>query len=238
MNTPQNFNLSDLIELSKIDQAIERIEREKKRLALDLEQKKKEVIEKNKIYLAKSEEHKKLKESITKEEKSIREEEEKLRARRVALQTLSNYKLQQSAEKEIELAAKALNQREDATIKLMEQLEAINKEMKAFEEEFKSAESAFKDLFEGAKQQLIGFEGKSFDKAKERAVYVPKIPKDFIGIYDKVRQRHPETPVVSLVNKVSCGGCSFNVGPQLIVQIARNSSLVKCPACSRIVFIE
>lgn len=238
MNENKGSSLKKLIDLSKIDAAIEKVEREKKRLARELEEKKKTVILENQKYSEKSKALKLLKDAIVKEEKGIKEENQKLTDRRKALSSFSNYKLQQSAEKEIEAAAQLISAREDALLKTMESLESLEKETQKYEEVYKSAADAFESLFAGAKDQLVAFESKQLKSSKERSDIIPAITKDFLSVYEKVRQRNPDNPLVSLKNKNSCGGCFMQIGPQLVVHISSGAQLVKCPGCTRILYIE
>ena len=237
MNEPKKFSLESLVKLSQADGAIERVEREKKQLARELEERKKTVAGENTKYRERLIAFKKLKESIITEEKSIKEENEKLKERRKALNSFSNYKLQQAAQKEIETAGKQVSVREEALLKVMESAEDLEKNVKDYEEVFKSAQDAFNSLFSEAKNKLLAMEDRLFKQLSERNQLVLLIPKDILASYDRVRQRHTENPMVPLKNRNSCSGCYMQIGPQLIVQISKGNSLVKCPGCSRIIYI-
>src|SRR5262245_34490605 len=119
--------LAKLIELSKIDVAIARIKAEKKTLETDLlalhssiKKEEQEKAQKQKVYDDKNGRYQK-------EEKRLRDEGDKLVQRRKALTTLNNYKLQQSAEKEIEHASRQITSQEEALLTTLEEVENLKK---------------------------------------------------------------------------------------------------------------
>jgi uncharacterized protein len=165
------------------------------------------------------------------EEKSIKVERDRINERRRALSTLSNYKLQQAAEREIEFVAKQIGQRED--LLLMREIELLEKDIadidtvtKGLEEEGTAFEKEAQDTLSTVESQLGGY-------VAERAKHVEVIGTGTIlTAYNRIKDRFPSNPVVDVLNRDSCAGCHMKLGPQVVVQISRGD-VVKCPGCSR-----
>ena len=177
------------------------------------------------------------KQKYEKEEKHLKHQQDKLVDRRKALTSLSNYKLQQAAEKEIDATSRSLSAQEDLLIKMLgevEELEAVHnqtaeafeaseKELQSFLEEFESETSAIDERLE-EKLKTSEEERKSID---------PK----YMRFYNKASAAYPANPVVPFTAN-SCGGCHMQLGPQTGVEISRAEKLITCRQCSRILYID
>ncbi|RIL12118.1 MAG: hypothetical protein DCC75_00990, partial [Proteobacteria bacterium] len=120
-----------LLRLSKIDTSIARIAAEKREIQTAIAADQALLKKTHTDFTAKSKAFQEEQSRCNKEEKSLKEEREKLVQRRKALASLNNYKLQQAAEREIEHASRQLGIREEALLKVLDQVETAGKEVDA-----------------------------------------------------------------------------------------------------------
>lgn len=229
--------LRNLITLSKIDASLTAILYERRKFENDLKARKEEVriSSDRKARAEKALDEKK--EVVRREERAIREENEKLIARRKALTTFSNYKLQQAAEKEIEGAARHLSLREEALLQTFDEVENLEKAFTTEKESYNKNVQAYDSVVAEMTEVFTSLEDREARKNGERQEVLPNIPKKEYTLYENIHKKFPQNPVVP-VHGNACSGCFMQVGPQIMVQMARGDTLTRCPGCGRIVFPE
>jgi len=237
MSDPQSRNLSNLVALSKLDNSLALIQSERKQLETALEEQEAQL-----LALKVSAENAEVKfsteqEKYQKEEKRIREESQKLIERRKSLQTFSNYKVQQAAQKEIEQSAKQLGLQEEKLIAQLDLIASLEEEAKRTKEAFTQAGKDLEEKRQEVEETFSTLEERAAEKQKERDQLIPEIPEDQIGIYRQVSIRFVGDSMVPVKEGV-CTGCFVQVGPQMMVEISRGGALTKCRTCGRILYIE
>lgn len=230
----ENSVLSALVDLSKIDGrlAVQKAvlkeveaEREKRKKAFSVlygEKKRREdlLVEKRS--------------ACDREEKAVKYERDKINERRAALNTLSNYKLQQAAEREIDYVSKQIGQREEMLLNLMREIEGLEKQLKEVLE-----------IVRGAEAEQVSFDSKIISRIEEAQSEIETLSalrekqaqdiedKQTLMLYNRLVARFPSDPIAEVVNRESCKACFMKLGPQVPVQIARGD-VVKCPGCGRL----
>lgn len=136
---------------------------------------------------------------------------------------------------EIEQCKQAIFQIEDQEIALMEQAEAVQKEIaratQAANEARKLAEGQVGQLDareENLKKELDRLQG----NREELAVAVGEIARQR---YERLVRTKGENVVVGVQRGV-CGGCHMRLPPQLLVMCQANRELVSCSNCGRILY--
>lgn len=236
MGDGQGNLLENLIKLSRIDSRIARIRAERVRTEDQLAAKEKELKSLQQDSEGKTDTFKQNQESYRREEKYLAGEQQKLVDRRKALTTLSSYKLQLAAEKEIEAAAKALSTQEENLIKLLVDIEDMETAANTAQEAYDAAKKEFDELEEESQKDFTAFQEQTDECLKDREELVPLIERKELSTYNRIVERNPTNPVVPLVNH-SCSGCQLQLGPQIVVQIGRAESLVRCRGCGRILYL-
>ena len=171
------------------------------------------------------------------EEKKINEEREKLTLRRKALTTLSSYKLQQAASKEITLAEEGLGTQEEGIISILDEAERLSTEAKAAGELASKLKGSWDSWAAETRGQLETLYQRAEEYRAERIPKVALIPGNILIHYDRVRSKFPSDPVAVVTNH-SCTGCFMSIGPQQELQIRRGIALVRCPGCGRILRLD
>jgi predicted nucleic acid-binding Zn-ribbon protein len=228
--------LALLVQIAKIDSNLALIAAEEKKCrssldarALALSKLKNELQREQQIVKDK-------KASYQKEEKHLRDEQSKLIDRRKALGSFPSLKLQQAAQKEIENTSRDLSTREEALLTVLDEFEALEKQyndrLKFEAEETVEIESATREFLE----MKTGFDERRKRQHDQREILVAGVDPASMTTYDRVHDKYMMDPVVPLQGK-NCGGCFMQLGPQVFVILNKGDALVRCPGCSRIVYL-
>lgn len=236
MSMPSQTLLSRIKELSEVDTAILRIVSERKKLQKEFESLNTQIEALRKEVASLQLRSAEVKSTYEKETKKVKYERETLAARRRALATLGNYKLQQAAAKEIDTAEHALSAHEDTLLGLLDGSElseksAGEKELLLLEKEEQRAE-----LVKDMKPTLDTLAEREAKHADARAALLAAIdPKD-LAIYEGIKNKlAPDTlsPIVS----GACDFCNLQTPPQMVIIVTAGNTLQKCRGCSRILYV-
>jgi predicted nucleic acid-binding Zn-ribbon protein len=237
MNGTISKVLPSLIRLSELDSALARLLAKHKQIEKEKEEAQVTAGELQRRYEDVKIELDKKRSRYREEETRIKEENEKLVERRKVLSTFSNYKVQQSAQKEIELSAKQLSNQEEKMLTVLEEVEELEKQLATIQEEKEKSDSDLKELLDSAEGEIESLLERSKEKEAERQEILAEIPSNQVQVYEGIRRRHAVDPLVELKNG-RCGGCSMQIAPQMMVQVSRGETLVKCRGCGRVLFLR
>lgn len=235
--TTTSPSLSKLIQLSELDSSIARLLARQKQLDEERRAKEESCQKLRRGFEEKTVELSGKKKKYQEEENRIQEENSKLVERRKVLSTFSNYKVQQSAQKEIEASAKQLAMQEEKLIETLEDIEKLEALVKAEEENLLSEEEKLKEFSADAEGETESVIERCSEKEGARSELATSVDASHLALYDLIRKRHAVDPLV-VIQQGKCGGCYMQVAPQMMVQIARGSDLVKCRGCGRILYLQ
>lgn len=228
--------ISRILNLAEVDTSLLRILSERKKLQLEFDSLNKDIesIKKDVLVLqAKSSQDKA---SYERETNRVKAEREGLAARRRALATLGNYKLQQAAAKEIDAAEQALSSHEDTLVALLDSSDQSEKLATEKELLLLDKEEARSEMLRDMKPTLETLAEREAKHEASRAEIIKFIdPKD-LSVYDGARKKlAPETlsPIIS----GACDYCNLQTPHQMVIQVASGNSLQKCRGCSRILYV-
>ncbi len=228
--------LKQLIDLSEVDMSLARILARRKELETQLADKLLAIEEQEREFEDKSAQATNDRETFRREEKRLKEENEKLVGRRKALDSFSDYKSQQAAQKEIEQTSRQLGTQEEKLLATLDALEALEGEAATLKETLDKAKEEFATFEEDAKGELVTLEERGAEKQAARDEIASNVGARDLVAYDRIKNRFPMDPVVALQGQ-ACGGCHMELGPQVMVQVARAESLVKCGGCGRFLYM-
>lgn len=236
MEIPPNPLLESLVQINKVDAALARVLAEKKRLEKEGGELSQRCSKVSADYDRNSKAAKERRARIDREEKEIRGEEEKLVNRRKELATLGSYKVQQAGMREIEGASHAIEQREEALIGSMTEVEALERNVAQQAEELKVLQGKLEEFKKDAVATLKNLEERERGYLAERKELVARVNQRDLAVYDRLKERFPMDAIVPMV-KGNCGGCRMQLGPQFAVQISRGKELIRCRGCGRILYL-
>jgi uncharacterized protein len=150
------------------------------------------------------------------------------------LQTRKNEEYRALAH-EIELCKEAIIQIEDQEIALMEQVEAVQKEVVQATQEVNAA----KKLVESQVAQLDQREGNLKKELAElqngRAELAAAVDETVFARYERLSKSKGENVVVGVHHGV-CGGCHMKLPAQVLVSCRSQQEIVTCINCGRILY--
>lgn len=227
--------LKSLIELQVIDTAIADLTRQKNRLP--------EIINEAKQFLTASQADllnvktsydNLLKEKRTKEQ-AVEDEDakiEKLKSRTSQIKTNEEY---QALIREVDAAKKAKNTQEDALLVVLEKAEDVKKELNDKEQKVKEEEKKFTAEESRIKVDFTIVEDELNKLLKSRNEHGSRIGKDLLKRYTQLFESKNNLALAAVKNG-NCLGCHMNIPPQTLTEIKKNSKIIQCFNCSRILY--
>jgi predicted nucleic acid-binding Zn-ribbon protein len=172
---------------------------------------------------------------ILRGEKELKEDFGRIEARRAAVSSFGNAKVQKNAQMEIDHAVSMLRKREDAVLVLMEEVEALKHraeelEKKQNEEGARGNESLYLESLEAMEDRAVRLRN-------ERSGAVEGIDAAILQVYERARLRYPVEPMARVDNG-ACAVCRMGIAPRLMVDLHKPESVVKCAGCSRILYLS
>jgi len=226
-----------LIELSKIDKAIDSFEPK-----IETAQAKVTAVE---------EQERTIEEEIRQLEEDIKDAELKKAKNDLHIQELTdklNANKKKSAEAKTEKEIKALQLEEEIA---REQLDFANEEIARLENliETRQAEIATKreeltaiqersaQLKEEVTEELAEIEKQKQALFEQKQELISKMSQKILAFYDKIRRWAKNTVVVP-VRKQACMGCFMKINDKTYAEVIKGEEITTCPHCGRILFLE
>lgn len=169
------------------------------------------------------------------EERTLRDERDKLSERRKALSSLASHKLIQAAEREIEASTRQLDALEEVLLKALDEAEALERAFNEAREKVARLEGEFATLSQETNATLENLASRRATRTAERQSIASTVDGAVMIQYERVCRRYPHDAVVPIKNGI-CAGCFIQVAPQLAVEAARGTALVKCRGCGRLLY--
>ncbi len=229
--------LATVLLLGKEDGALARIFAERKKLENDLAAKRALVKKGEDETLVRTRYIAEKKFHWTRDDKALKEERDKLVLRRKNLSGLGNYKTQQAASREIEHSSRELDAREEVLITAMNEIEAIEAKDIELKKKLDILKSELVELEKESALTIENLDVRQKIHSEERQKLAVKVDNANLITYNRIKEKFPMDPAVPVKNG-NCAGCFMQVVPQLIVQIGRGDSLIKCRGCGRILYME
>ncbi len=170
------------------------------------------------------------------QEEQIRRDQEGLIKAKSKLQASKGAKDYAAASREVENKRRAISEREEEVLKVIEALEKSRGQITAHEEDV----GKLRDSVQAEESSLIERISELKVEAEERAAgrdqLVSQLDQSIYKRYEFVMRKRVFA-VCPLVKGI-CQGCHMSVPPQLANIIARVESIESCPHCQRLLFAE
>jgi hypothetical protein len=229
--------LSLLIQLQEIDGTIRSRREEKKKLPELLA-----ALER------KSEEHKaelgRVREVLETAQKDKRDRDrdleegtgkvEKLKARTPDIKTNKEYT---ALLKEIETAEQENKAIEDDILKLMEKIDAAAGEIRTAESRSSQETAAIEAERKQIEESMARLDGALAADEQVRADIAARVDTALLSQYQQ-RYTSLNGKVVVEARGESCSGCFMSIPPQIFVNVKKNTEIITCPNCHRILYFK
>ncbi len=167
------------------------------------------------------------------EERKLHDEQQKIMERRKQLNAIGGAKVAKMVEREIDIASRSLESMEQATMKAIEEVDALTERVEALRSKVQGLEEERSTRVPEIEQELQEVEGRISQLAGERKGKFDALEPRLKHLYNRVQGRYPGSPV-AIAKKCSCRSCFRALPNQTYNQILAGNSLIQCPGCQRI----
>lgn len=179
--------------------------------------------------------------ALAETEKWRRDQDQQLKADEAAiakaktkLQGVRTGKDYMAAQREIENTRKAVSDREEEILKLIEAIETSRKSIATHEADVVQLREHVAREEAATNEKVAELQQKAGAERAQRDVVAAKVSPNVIKRYGAIRIRRG-LAVVPVVNG-TCQGCHMTIPPQLYNTLQRGNSIETCPNCHRIVY--
>ena len=169
-------------------------------------------------------------------DKAISMQQELLVKSKSKLQGARNEREANAAQREIDTIRRALSEREEEAIHILEVVEQTSESIAQKEEMYGKLQDAFKGMEKESRKQIDGVESDKKKLDVERKKVARSIDEKVFRMYEKIRLRHPRAVVTAF--RGTCGGCHMMLPPQIYNLLQRQDQILTCPSCHRIVYYD
>lgn len=229
--------LSSLIALQEIDDKIRACEQEKDRipeLIAAVERRRAGGIESLENAKAELQAAQKDKRDRDKDLEAGLQKVEKLKSRTSEIKTNKEY---QALLKEIEAAEQENKAIEDEILALMEKIDAASDAVKKSEISAAEEEAALLKEKKLHDEKLSAVESEISGLNKLRKDASTRVEPSVLSKYHKLAKAIGSA-VIAEARAESCMGCHMSIPPQLYVNVKKNSEILTCPYCRRILYFK
>jgi hypothetical protein len=224
-----------LWELQKIDLELKSIKEERDRYPKEMKKlDERQNIEKERIQ--------KEKEKIELLEKERRQKEGHLNAEQGKIKRaegrmfeVKTNKEYQALLSEIEAIKEANSQEEEEVLQVMDEIDELRKKLSKREKEV----AITLEKIEGEEKVIQGRIAQgdlALKRQTERREALSKqLDSNLFKLYNTLKEKRQGVGVVNVKNE-TCQGCFVNIPPQMYIEVQRNSDLIRCPNCNRILY--
>lgn len=185
---------------------------------------------------AKRQEHTLLRQRVSKNELDLQSLGERRKASsEAALRAVSAKEASQYQNQELQFATRVQELEED-TLPLMEELETLAGAVAALEQELAELEPELERLAAEEEARVAAIEEAIGAVEVERNGLAGAIDKTLLRQYEQVRRARRGVGLVEIVDNKRCGGCNVQLPIHVVQKARKANAIVRCPSCGRILW--
>ncbi len=168
-------------------------------------------------------------------EGSLQDEEAKMKDRRMRLNRIRNEKEAAAVRREIEVAKEGTGQLEEGLMGLFEQLDSVNAREKDLNDAVTALEAKRAAEKTRTDAEIAELSSGLEESRSQRETLAAQLDANLRRQYETILSRRKGQAVVE-VRGGNCEGCHMRIAPQLANEIYRNTRVITCPSCHRILY--
>ena len=216
------------LDLKNIQEGRDRYPKELKRLD-DKCQIEKERLQKEKEKIELLEKERRQKEG------HLNSEQEKIKRTEGRMFEVKTNKEYQAFLTEIETIKESNSREEEGILHLLDDIDEIKKNLSKKEKEVvlivEKIEAEKKMIQEKMTRDDEGWK----KQMARREALTKQLKSNFFRLYNTLKAKRRDISVVKVKDE-TCQGCFLNIPPQLFIEVQKNSALIQCPHCNRILY--
>lgn len=170
-------------------------------------------------------------------EGEFKAQEETTKKWEIQLKELKNFREYQVLSREIALGKKDNALREDEILKSLEEEDKVKKELKDLEGRHAGSRDLFTKERADAQEKVTGIDAALKEKGVRQEDLRKQLDESLLKKYDRIKRQRNGLALVGAMSG-SCHGCHMNLPPQVVNEVRKNTGIVSCPNCQRILFWE
>ena len=170
-------------------------------------------------------------------EGSLQDEEAKMKDRRMRLNRIRNEKEAAAVRREIEVAKEGTGQLEEGLMGLFEQLDSVNAREKDLNDAVTALEAKRAAEKTRTDAEIAELSSGLEESRSQRETLAAQLDANLRRQYETILSRRKGQAVVE-VRGGNCEGCHMRIAPQLANEIYRNTRVITCPSCHRILYVR
>lgn len=227
--------LEKLNEIQNRDLKIDTLEEEKKQTPPELIDARTRKTDLEERLAAKRREHEALRQRVSSSELELRALEERRKsASEASLRASSSKEAAQFQNQELQFATRVQELEED-TLPLMEQLDVLAAEVAELEEALAELEPALAELAAQEEARLEEIDDRMGSIRDEREGLAGAVDDGLLRQYEQVRRARRGVGLVEIAGQ-TCGGCTVRLPIHVIQKAKRGTGVTRCPSCGRILW--
>jgi predicted nucleic acid-binding Zn-ribbon protein len=234
---PLRKQLELLWELQKIDLALKNIKEDRDRYPKEM----KRLDEKGRIEKERIQKEREKIELLEKERRQkeghLNSEQDKIKRTESRMFEVKTNKEYQAVLNEIEGIKNGNNREEEEILRLLDEIDEAKKNLAKWEKEaattLEKIETERKVIHGKMAHDDAGWK----KQMERREVLSKQIESRLAKLYDTLKEKRRAVGVVNVKNE-TCQGCFLNIPPQMYIEVQKNTALIQCPNCNRILYWE
>jgi uncharacterized protein len=233
---PKNSLMAALVDLHRVDSDIDKLKSQRELLPVSLRRietrlnRQRQSMEEKKARLKAIRTESHSKETII---KGIDDEIKKLG---VQLNTTRNNKEYSAVQAEIAGKKADSSRVEDQVLALMAEIEDTERSIHEIEGSVAQIQREHDEEAKGVSADLKVLEGKIAVLQSRRSGLAASVDEDLLAEYDRIASKKGASALASVVSS-TCQGCFMQLPPQFVNVLRGGRQIVRCPSCSRLLYL-
>ncbi len=169
----------------------------------------------------------------TERQEELREADERYTRSKARLMDISSAKEYNALEKEMEQLKRKVEETREQLDHLKEAIEVYERSISEKEEKILDLRAHIENADHDAEGQITRLGDRITTISAQREAAQKDIKIHIIKRYEFIRNRRDGQAIVA-ESKGHCEGCFMRIPPQLVIELQRESALIACPSCQRL----
>lgn len=152
-----------------------------------------------------------------------------------AMRAASAKEAAQFQNQELQFATRVQELEED-TLPLLEQLERVTGEHDALRAELDGLQPTLAEMRAREDERVAQVDARIAETRAQRDELAAGVDRPLLRQYEQVRAARRGLALVEIVNGQSCGGCSVRLPIHIVQKVRRGEGVTRCPSCGRILW--
>jgi len=170
-----------------------------------------------------------------KKEGLLSAEQEKIKRSEGRMLEIKTNKEYQAFLHEIEMIKDSNSREEEEILRLMEEIDEVRKGLSKREKEVAAVLEKIEAEKKAIQEKMIRDDAAWSQQKERREVLAKQLESRLYRLYNTLKEKRQEVSVVRVTHE-TCQGCFLNIPPQMFIEVQKNSALIQCPHCNRILY--